>query len=351
MAVAEMVVIQADALRDFTTRIFAALGLPEADAWLLSDSLVESDLRDIRSHGLLMAPGYVGRIQRGEVNLQPKISVVRETPATVLLDGDNGMGQVVANEAMAQAIHKARQNGTAVVGVTHSSHYAAGAYWTMQAVAKDMVGIALTGTGAAIAPWGGRTKLLGTNPYTIAVPAAKEYPVVFDAATSMVAAGKLHWASIRGDEIPGHWALDPEDQPTTDPKQGLAGRILPFGTYKGYGLMVMSDLLATILTGASLELEVSAAAGNGKHQNIGHYFHVIDVAAFIDVNAFKARVDSYIQLLKSSELEAGSTEVLLPGEREFRYADKRRKEGIPMPVTLLADLEKIAKGLNIPIVW
>src|SRR5438105_4544126 len=180
--VAEVTVAH-DALRDYMTQLFTRLGVPAEDAALLSDSLVEADLRGVHSHGMLMVPGYVDRIRRGEVNLRPQIKTVREHRGTLLIDGDNGMGQVVARRAMELVIGKARETGVGVVGVAHSSHYAAGAYWALKAVAQDMIGLALTGTGAATAPYGGRTKILGTNPWTIAVPAGAEYPVVLDMAT------------------------------------------------------------------------------------------------------------------------------------------------------------------------
>ena len=339
------------AVRDYVTQVFSRLGLPEEDAAVVADSLVEADLRGVHSHGMLMVAGYVGRIRKGEVNLRPQIKTVRASKGTLLIDGDNGMGQVVARQAMELVIGKARETGAGVVGVAHSSHYAAGAYWALKAVAQNMIGFALTGTGAAIAPWGGRTKILGTNPWTIAVPAGTEYPVVLDMATSVVAAGKLVWAAERGEKVPVGWALDPDEQPTDDPKRGLAGRLLPFGSYKGYGLMVMVDLLASLLTGGDIGPQVSNAVRDGRDLNIGHYFQAIDVSAFMPVDAFKARVDDYVQLLSHSEREAGSEQVLLPGEREFRLADKRRQSGIPMPRQLMTEIETIGKELGIAARW
>jgi LDH2 family malate/lactate/ureidoglycolate dehydrogenase len=351
MTSVEEATVMHGALRDYVTLVFARLGLPEEDAALVADSLVEADLRGVHSHGMLMVPGYAGRIKRGEVNLRPRIKTVRENKGTLLVDGDNGMGQVVAKYAMELVIGKARQTGVGVVGVAHSSHYAAGAYWALKAVAQNMIGFALTGTGAAIAPWGGRTKILGTNPWTIAVPAGTAYPVVLDMATSVVAAGKLAWAAERGEKVPVGWALDPDERPTDDPKRGLAGRLLPFGSYKGYGLMVMVDLLASLLSGGDIGPEVSSAVRDGRDLNIGHYFQAIDVSSFMPVDTFKARVDDYVQLISQSEREAGSEQVLLPGEREFRLADERRQSGIPMPRSLMTAIKTIGNELGIEAPW
>lgn len=344
-------IVAADALRDFCIRLFAQLGLPADDALLLADSLVEADLRGVHSHGVLMVPGYASRIRKGEVNLHPAFRIVRQAPSSILLDGDNGLGQVVAAHAMKLAIANARETGAGIVAVAHSNHYAAGAYWALKAVEADMIGIALTGAGAIIAPWGGRTKMFGTNPWTIAVPAGQEYPVVLDMATSVVAAGRLGWAAVRGDPMPPEWALDADDRTTTDPQAGLAGRLLPVGGYKGYGLMVMVDMLANILTGGALGPELSAAARDGREMNIGHFFQAIDVAALMPLAEFKQRVDAYTRMVRRSERSAGSQEILLPGEREFRRADKRRRDGIPMPVTMLAQLESVAHEVGVDIGW
>ncbi|MBI5877425.1 MAG: Ldh family oxidoreductase [Chloroflexi bacterium] len=345
------ITIQADALRDFVAQLFARAGIPEADAALVADSLIEADLRGVHSHGVMLIPGYIANIRAGRVNKQPKPSIVRETPSGVLMDGDNGMGQVIARQAMAKAIEKAKQSGVGVASVFHSTHYAAGAYWGLMAAEQNMIGIVLTSAGSIIAPFGGRTRMFGTNPWTITVPAKTEYPVVLDMATSVLAGGKLAWAAVRGDPVPPGLALDSEDRPTTNPEHGLAGRLLPFGGYKGYGLMVMVDMLATLLSGAAIGPEVMTNVRGGQDQNIGHYFQAIDVSAFIAVDDFKARVDDYTRMVRASELEAGSSQVLMPGEREFRLADQRRKDGIPMPVTMLAQLEKLAKDLGVAQPW
>ena len=213
------------------------------------------------------------------------------------------------------------------------------------------MGLVLTGAGAIIAPWGGQTPLLGTNPWSIAVPAGRAFPVVLDMATSVVAHGKIAWAAKRGAKIPFGWALDKDGQPTDNPEAGFVGRLLPFGDYKGYGLMVMVDMLANALTGGAFGPELSANGADGKPLNIGHYFQAIDVSAFMPVETFKARVDAYVRMIKQSKLEEGASEVLLPGEREFRLANERRKDGIPMPVTMLRELEDVAQSLEVEVRW
>lgn len=345
------IVVNANVLRHFGARVFERLDLPQADADLVSASLVEADLRGVHSHGVLLLPGYINRLKAGGINPHPAVRVVRDTAATALLDGDNGMGQVVARRAMGIAIDKARHAGMGGVGVMHSHHYAAGAYWAQMALAEDMIGLAMTNAGAHVAPWGGTSPRLGTNPWTIAVPAGAEYPIVLDMATSVVAAGRLVWALKRGEPIPADWAVDGAGAPTCDPAQGLAGRLLPTGAYKGYGLAVIVEALAGILTGASLSLELLAVRDPASPLNIGHFFQAIRVDVFMEIDRFRKRVDELVRALKQSELEPGSAEILLPGEREFRLERERRSSGIPLPVTLLKELQATGDQLSVQAPW
>jgi LDH2 family malate/lactate/ureidoglycolate dehydrogenase len=345
------VLILHQALEETCTGILASLGLDPAPAGLVARTLVEADLRGVHSHGVLLMPAYARRLQAGGFNPRPRLRLIRESAATAVLDGDGGFGQVVAEAAMGIAIEKARASGSGVVGVVNSNHYAAGAHWAMMALPADCIGLALTSAGSAVAPWGGATPLLGTNPWTLAIPAGVELPVVLDMATSVVPAGRLLWAMQRSEEIPLGWAVDGDGRPTTDPREGLRGRLLSAGAYKGYGLAVIAELLTTALTDAGPGPDsLQSRADPNEPLQISHHFQAIDVAAFLPPDRFKARVDALVRRLKGSAREPGVAEILLPGEIEFRTERERRATGIPMPPALLADLAALARaqGLSAP---
>ena len=346
------VLVREAELQEVCTRILGRLGLDSDGAALVASSLVESDLRGVHSHGVMLMSPYVQRLRAGGINPRPRIRVIRETASTALLDGDHGPGQIVAREAMRMAIAKAGDAGTGVIGAVASNHYAAGARWAMMALERDFIGMAMTNAGAAVAPWGGTTPLLGTNPWTVAVPAGAAWPFVLDMATSVVPANKLQWASKLGDSIPLGWALDGDGQPTTDPRRGLAGRLLPVGAHKGYGLALMVELFTGILTGGPPAVDsLQSAAPPAQSLGISHYFQAIDVRAFMPPGEFKVRVDALVDRLKRSDREPGVPEILMPGEIEFRLERQRRKEGIPMPSAVLAELHDVAREQNVPVPW
>lgn len=342
-------IIDTESLQQFCSRVLSQLGLDSEDASLIATALVEADLRGVHSHGVILLPTYVRRLQAQGINPHPKVRVVRETVATTLLDGDNGPGQIVAKQAMEIAIKKAKKAGTGTVGVLHSNHFGAGARWPMMALTHDMIGLAVTSTGIMMAPWGGTEIFLGTNPWIVAIPAGKQWPIVLDMATSVVAGGKLVWAAKRNEQIPLGWAVDVDGQPTTDPLRGLAGQLLPIGGYKGYGLAIVVDILASALTGASLGFRMKQAiADPALPLNTGHFFLAIDVAAFMEPDQFKATVDNFIEQMKRLPLEPNVSQILLPGERAFRTEQERRITGIPLPAKIVEEMGEIAVRFNIP---
>src|SRR5450756_2716469 len=231
------VVVLADPLREYATQVFMKYGMPRDEAAIVADHLVEADLRGVYSHGVLRIEPYTARLKAGAMNPRPKITILRETPGTALVDGDDGSGQVVGVRAMEIAIRKAKEVGVGYVGVRHSNHFGTCAYYAQMAVAHDMIGFAATPGGTNImAPWGGITPLLGNNPFGVAIPAGKEFPVVLDMAQSVVARGKIAHAVKTGSPIPPTWALNRHGEPTTDAKEGYAGLVQPVGGYKGYGM-------------------------------------------------------------------------------------------------------------------
>ena len=229
--------LQAAALTAFIKRAFEAAGLPAGDADILAGLMVEADLRGSDTHGVIRLPLYLRRLKAGGVNPRPNIRIVREKPATALVDGDNGMGHLVMRFAAMTAIEKARQAGVGWVGARMSNHAGPAALYAMMPLAHDMIGLYLAvGSNNHLPPWGSTENLLGTNPIAIAIPAEEEPPIVLDMAPTVAAFGKVRLKMQRGEEMPVGWMIDRNGKPLTDPKHAEEGLLLPIGDYKGYGL-------------------------------------------------------------------------------------------------------------------
>jgi LDH2 family malate/lactate/ureidoglycolate dehydrogenase len=337
-------------MREWTTSIFRRLDLPDDDARLVAETLVISSLRGVDSHGLMRVPVYVARLRHGAVNPRPDIRVVQESAATAIVDGDHGMGQVVARFAMRRAIEQARQAGTAFVLVRNTNHFGAAAFWAELALAEEMIGWTFTNTPQVVAPWGSREAVIGNNPIAIAAPAAEESPLILDMALSMVAAGKLRYAARRGEPIPDDWALGPDGMPTTDPNQGLAGTLLPAGRHKGSGLSIMFEAMTGLLAGTGwsegvqLVWENPAAPGN-----VATAFGAINIASFIEPGLFRRAVDGMVRAIRASAPIPGVERIYLPGEPEMEIQAERLRAGIPLPPQLVQELRQVGDEVGEPL--
>jgi LDH2 family malate/lactate/ureidoglycolate dehydrogenase len=252
-----------------------------------------------------------------------------------LVDGDGGMGQVAADRAMRLAVELAEEHGIGAVGLRNSRHCGAMAYWAIQALAADCIGFATTNAGLNMAPTGGRDRIVGNNPLAIAVPTNRPWPMVLDMATSVVAGGKLDVAAIRGQKIPLGWATDAEGRPTDDPVVARKGLLLPVGGPKGYGLAVMLDVLAGVLTGARF-------GGGLGPSGSGQFFLAIQVAGFLPVSEFKARMDEVIDQIHTSTLAPGAERIFVPGEIEYEQSQRRRQTGLPLEAPIVQSLDQLA---------
>ena len=332
-------VFRADSLRDFCEAVFLSCGMTRVDASIVAESLVQANLRGVDSHGVARLGIYVKRLKMGLVNPRPNVEVVRESAGTLLVDGDNGMGQVVGVRALELGFKKAKESGGVCVGVRRSNHYGAGAYYVQRAVARDMVAFAYSNAPPTMAPWGGVDPYVGTNPYAYGVPAGEHRAIILDMATSIVARGRIILAAERDEPIPEGWAVDKQGNPTTDAREALEGSVLPFGGPKGYGISLMIDIMAGALTGAGFGPRVNSLYDNfDEPQNVGAFFQLIDIGHFIDPAAFKARVDRMIEEIKSSRKAAGTEEIFLPGEIEYRKEQQRRASGIPVGAETVVQL-------------
>lgn len=343
--------INHDKLTRFVQRAFEKLGVPGADAEIAAATLVAADLRGVDTHGVIrFSPQawYVKWLSDGSMTARPNIRMISETPSTALLDGDRGMGMVIGHRAMELAISKAKQSGIGMVGVRNSRHYGMSAQYAMQALAYDMIGIAMTNASRQVVPTFGREPRFGTNPMCFAVPADKQLPFVLDMATTTAAAGKLELAARLGKAIPTGWALNEKAEPTDDPRIAQkARRLLPLGgsrdngSHKGYGLAVIVEILCGVLTGTLTAL-------NADQDPRGHFFGAIRIDAFRPLADFKQDMDRLIQELKSTPPVEGQSRVYVAGEIEFETAEERAERGIPLLPSVLKGLREVGAQLGVP---
>ncbi len=353
LIIGKYVRVPADGLKDFVTRVLEKLGVPHEDASITADVLVRADLRGIESHGVARLRRYVDGIKNGVVKTHPNIRVVRETPVTALVDGDYGLGQVVAYRAMKLAIEKAKRNYIGLVGVKNSNHYGIAGYYAMMAVEEDLIGLSLTNTRPLVAPTWSMEKIIGTNPIAIAIPTKGE-PYVLDMATSVAPVGKLEVATRLGKKIPLGWGIDPEGKLTEDPQLARKGALLPLGGigeemggHKGYGLSFVVDVISGVLTGANFGPFVGETQGP-KPSNVGHFFGAMRIDAFMPLDEFKERMSKYIELIKKSKKLPGAEEIYVAGEKSA-YTEKVRKEkGVALDLKTLEMLKKTGEEFGIP---
>jgi L-2-hydroxycarboxylate dehydrogenase (NAD+) len=341
--------VPAEALAAFITRAFEAVDMPGADARKVALLMAEADVIGSEGHGVFRLPAYVKRIRAGGINLRPDIRVERERAAMAVLNGDNAMGHLVMSAAAELAIAKAASAGVGWVGVHHSNHAGPAALYAKMPLAHDMIGLYVAvGNANHLPPWGGTEMLLSTNPVAIAVPAKERPPIVLDMATTVAAYGKVKVKAQRGEEMPIGWMIDRDGQPLTDSSRAAEGFLLPIGGPKGYGLGLMFGILAGVLNGAAFGRGViDFNADFVTPTNTGQFVLALDVAAFMDVDAFKAEVDDAWATMKSSPTLPGFDEIRLPGERSGRVAETRRKEGVPLHPELDQALATLAAELAI----
>jgi len=336
--------VSAKELLDFCISVFKSVGVPDRDAEVVAESLVSANLRGVDSHGVLRLSYYVAGIRKGLTNPKPNIKIDRENAVIAVMDGDNGLGQVAAMKATELAIRKAQTAGIGIVGVRNTNHVGMLSYYIMKIVKQKLIGFAFTNGPPSMAPWGGRKKMIGTNPLCVGFPVDGEKSLILDMATSAVSAGKLNFYAKTGRKIPEGWALDKHGVPTTDPKEALKeGTLAPLGGYKGYGLAVVIDVLAGILTGDT----VSYYVRSGWEAQGGFLVGAIDITAFRPYEEYEKEVLNYVKLVKSCPPAKGVKEVLLPGEVEAREAEKRLKEGVPIDAKTWSALQKLSEELGI----
>ena len=335
-------------LIDFGAAICTALGVPPEDAQRVSASLVQADLWGHQSHGVLRLPWYARRLQSGAMRAGTQAQTVVDAGAVAVLDGQHGIGQVLATAAMQEAVRRAKAHGVGAVAVRNSNHFGTAMYYSLMAAQADCVAMVCTNASPAMAPWGGREKRVGTNPWSLAAPAGRHAPMVLDIANTAVARGKVYLARQRGEPIPAGWALTGEGLPTTNAEAAIAGLIAPMAGHKGYAIAVMIDMLSGVLSGSAFGAAVHGPYEPAQPSGCGHLMLVLDIAAFMPPPEFGQRMERLVAELKSTPLAAGSHEVFYPGEMEARAAERHARDGLQLPAQTVADLDALAQELGVP---
>lgn len=336
-----------DRLLDFATAIYRKAGMPEEDACLAADTLVQADLWGHQSHGVMRLSWYCARLAAGVCEPVARPNLVVDAGAVAVIDGGDAMGQVLAARAAAEAIARAKRHGIAAVALRNSNHFGTAMYFTLLAARAGCVGFLSTNASPAMAPWGGREKAVGTNPWSWAAPAGSHPPMVLDIANTAVARGKIYLAKQRGERIPESWAMTKEGAPTTDPAAAIDGVILPMAQHKGYAIAVMMDMLSGVLTGSAFGRDVHGPYQAERRSGAGQLMIVLDIAAMEPLAEFGARMDRLIAELKAVPLAQGCEEVFYPGEIEARNDMRNRNDGLRLPGDTLADLARLSREFDI----
>ena len=348
-------------LYTFALSIFLKMGCSNEDAILATSVLLSADLRGIDSHGIARLGGYVRLWEVGRINATPNIKIIHETPSTAVVDGDKGLGLVVAPKAMQIAIEKAKQVGTGWVSVKNSNHFGIAGYHAMIALSQDMIGMAMTNASALVAPTYSTEKMLGTNPIAVAVPAGNEAPFVADFATTTAANGKLEIAQRKNETIPTGWAQDANGNASNDAhilKQG--GALLPLGSekelgsHKGYALGSIVDIFSAVLSGASFGPWAPPFPAyvpmpeNMPGEGLGHFLGAMRIDAFRPAHDFKANMDSWLDRFRNAKPILGKERVFVAGDIERAMEGERMKNGIPLVNDVVNDLSTLATKFDLP---
>lgn len=335
--------ISPDALTGFAREVFAAAGVPGPDAATIADVLVWANARGADSHGVLRIPGYIQRIEKGEVNPRASVKIAKDLPAGMIVDGARSFGPVAMKFAAEQAIEKARDAAIGWVLVKDTTHTAAVGYYTLMMAREGMAGLFMGASVPNMAYHGARAAGVATNPIAICVPAADHAPLSLDMATAVAAIGKLAWHRDAGIPLGEGWALTRDGDPTTDPEEGVIP--MPLGGPKGAGLALLFECMTSLMVARPILAPQLAGGDRGHRQNA--MIAAIDIASFTDLDQYRRDVDALIAAVKALPRAEGVDEILVPGERGDREMEARQRNGIPIPRGTWTRLEKCAAALGV----
>ena len=343
----ESYLIGFDDLVEITAAIFCGSGLTREDALMLSRSLASADMRGVKSHGVVRVPTYLGQFANGQFNAKAELETIKETLFSLTLDGHNGSGQVISQKAVDKVREKAEKNGIAVAAVRKSNHFGASAYWAELLAGDDMIGFAASNTIAIVSAPTGIERSIGSNPFAFCIPAKKYAPINLDISGAVMAQGKIHEYIRLGKPLPADAMLGPNGEETTDPTAFDPSEYIlrPFSAHKGFGLSVVMEMLTSNLSGSAFHKD--AANTEGAMPENCHIFGAMRIDAFDDLDAFKERVDTYIEYLHSIPAKPGFPPVYYPGEIEAAYERGSREDGILLAAKVLDQLLELAKSCDI----
>lgn len=339
--------VDAQRLIDFAAAVYTGVGMPEADARLVADTLVQADLWGHQSHGVLRLGWYLDRVRNGVMKPVTQPEFVVDAGSIAVIDGHDGVGHVLTMLATKEAVRRAKAHGLGAVAVRMSNHFGTCMYYTMTGAREGCVMLLTSNGGPAMAPWGGRKKIIGTNPWSVAAPAGDSPPFAVDMANTGVARGKIYLARQKRQPIPLGWAINAAGAPTTDPQEAIDGIILPMAEHKGYAIAAMVDVLSGVLTGSGFLSQVHSPYKTAEKSNCGHLVIALNIEAFQPLAQFHARMKAWIAEVKSVPLAQGCDEVFYPGEMEANNDVRNRRDGILFPADTLADLERIARETHL----
>ena len=324
--------INPDGLEKLCAEAFAADGMDLENAKKVAASLICADLRGVSSHGMVRLGTYIQRSHKEQWNQKPEFKFTHTFPAVCMMDGDDGFGSLVGTVAMEKAIELAKTYGIGAVAVKKSAHFGMASYYPLLAAKEGMIGFACTNGMPNLAHFGSKQGMLGTNPFSVAIPVAGQEPMVLDVACSVTARGNIANYKRENRPIPAGWAMDKDGNPTTDPDAAMKGCVLPFGGHKGSGLAIVVDMLCGILAGAAYGVHLRDAQ-LGAHEggpNVGHFFLAMNIAAFCDTEDFEKRAAVALQELRDAEPAPGFTKIYMPGDIEAQKYLYNKEHGILM---------------------
>ena len=354
----ERIRVNTQELNTFVITIFKKMGMESEDARITTDVLLSGDQRGIESHGVARLKRYIDGIKSGIMKVNPDIKTIVETPVSLVIDGDGGMGQIVGHYTMKRCIEKAKENYICFASVRNSNHYGIAGYYSLQALEENMIGISFTNSAPLVVPTFGKDAMLGTNPISFGIPTKNERPYLLDMATSTVPRGKLEVKARLNESIPDTWATDENGNPTTDANKVLdnllerrGGGLLPVGGatmlnggHKGYGMAAIVDIFTGVFSGGAVGTDVYGK--KGKPSEVAHFLGAINPAAFVGEDTIKDKMDYFIQMMKNSHLAENEERIYVAGEIEFEEAEKNQ-ESLTLQNKVFDTINEIGKEFGL----
>lgn len=346
------IIIQPHQLRHFVNSLLHASGVDTQEAKIIADVLIWTDLIGRPLQGVNRLPAYLKRLELGLIQSPCQPEFIQKSETMQVLNGGDGFGHYLGHIAMHKAIELADEFGIGLVGVNHSNHFGAGAYYVYLAAEQQKLGLAVSNSVSKVAPYGGVTPVFGTNPFAFSAPIGDEYPILVDFSTGASAGSKIIKAAERGETIPAGLFIDAQGQPITDASQTGQGAMLPFGGAKGFCLGLMIEILSGVITGAAISHQVASLHQNFERpSNVGHFFMALDISKLMSMEHYFERIETLIGFIKQAKPQPGFDEILLPGETRWRLYQRYQKDGIPFDENDLEQLIQLAQKVSVPLPW